>query len=271
MGCQIRRILFFFFIFVAVYLNPYILSESDKKGDAVDLPQILKKTAEYCERLDRISLHFICNEEINERIYYQFYFRSFFKENSYIYDYQLIRKDNEVEERRVFLEENGEPKNEENAELKTKRFWHKYVIFGPVGLLGESQQKRHDYLVKKEEKYKGDKCYVIEVVPKPDTKTDGLFGKAWVRQNDCSVIKIEWNQQSMGNIDRIEEKTSKLGAKPKITFTSEYAFEKNGIRFPSRYTVKEEFVRRVRVKISETTVVYTDYKFFIVETEVKIK
>lgn len=268
---KLRNRAAFLIVLGVVCLNPYILSESEETGDTADLPQILEKAAEYCKRLDRISLHFICNEEIKERIYYQIYFRRFFKENSYIYDYQLIRKDKKVEERRVLLGENGEPKNEENADLKTKRFWHKYVIFGPIGLLSESQQKRHDYVIKKEEKYKGDKCYVIEVVPKPDTKTGGLFGKAWVRQNDCSIMKIEWNQQSMGNIDRIEKDAEKLGVKPRITFASEYEFEKNGIRFPSKYFVKEEYVRRTRLPVSETTVIYKDYRFFIVETEVKIK
>jgi hypothetical protein len=236
-----------------------------------DLAQILKKTADYCKRLDRIALHFVCNEEIKERIYYSYHFRSFFRENSYIYDYQLIRKDAKIEERRILLEENGEPKKEENAELQTNRFWHKYVIFGPIGLLGESQQKRHNYVIKKVEKYKGDECYVIEVFPKPGEKSDYLYGKAWVRKSDSSIMKIEWDQESMGNIDRVIKKAEELGVRPRITFTSEYEFEKNGIRFPSKYFVKEDYIRQTRVTASETTVLYKDYKFFIVETEVKIR
>jgi len=262
-----RRILTFLLIFIAAILVPYVLSESDEKSGAADLPRILEKTAEYCESLDEIALHFICNEEIKEH----FYWGRYSGQNSYVYDYQLIRKDKAIEEQRVLIEENGQEKREESAELKTKRFQYEYVIFGPIGLLSKSRQRLHDYTFKKTEKHKGDKCYVIEVVPKPHTKTGCLFGKAWVRQDDCSIMKIEWNQQSMENIEKIEEYARRLRVNPRITFASEYAFEKNGIRFPSKYTVKEEYVRRTRVKISETTVVYKDYNFLIVETEVKIK
>jgi hypothetical protein len=262
-----RRILTFLLIFIAALLVPYVLSESDEKSGAADLPRILEKTAEYCERLDKIALHFICNEQIKER----FYWGRFSGQNTYVYDYQLIRKDKAIEEQRVLIEENGQEKREESAELRTQRFQHEYVIFGPIGLLSKSRQRLHDYALKRTEKHKGDKCYVIEVFPKPHTKTGGLFGRAWVRQDDCSIMKIEWNQQSMENIEKIEEYARRLGARPKITFASEYAFEKNGIRFPSKYTVKEEYVRRTRVKISEMAIVYKDYKFFIVETEVKIK
>ena len=261
------RILTFLLIFIAAFLIPYVLSESDDKSGAADLPRILEKTAEYCERLDEIALHFICNEEIKER----FYWGRYSGQNTCVYDYQLIRKNKAIEEQRVLIEENGHEKREEFAELKTQRFQHEYVIFGPIGLLSKSRQRLHDYALKRMEKHKGDKCYVIEVVPKPQIKTGGLFGRAWVRQDDFSIMKIEWNQQSMENIEKIEEYARRLGARPKITFASEYAFEKNGIRFPSKYTVKEEYLRRTRVKISETTVVYKDYKFFIVETEVKIK
>jgi hypothetical protein len=229
------------FVFTLICFFQSLLIQSAGKEPSINLSQILEKAAKYCKRLDQVALHFVCNEEIKERIYSG----RFFKQNTYVYDYQLIRKDTDIQEQRILVEENGESRDEENAGLKTKRFWHKHVIFGPIGLLGESRQKRHDYAIKKEEKYKGDKCYVIEVLPKPDTKADGLFGKAWMRQNDCSIMKIEWNQQSMGNIEKIEEDASRLGAKPNITFTSEYAFEKNGIRFPSRYTVKEEYVKQL--------------------------
>lgn len=239
---------------------------SDKRS-SIDLPRILEKTAEYCERLDKAALHFVCNEEIEELIYRGRVYTRY----TYVYDYQLIRKDDKIEERRVLLEENGGPKNEENADLKTKRFRHEYVVFGPIGLLEESRQRLHDYAIMKEEKYRGDRCYVIEVTPKPEIKTGGLFGKAWVRQSDCSIMKIQWNQQSMGNIDKIREIADSVRARARITFTSEYAFEKNGIRFPSRYAVKEEYLRRTRMKTSETTTTYNDYRFFIVETEVKIK
>jgi hypothetical protein len=263
--------MFFFFFFILSILpahNFLIYCEDNEKDDSIELSQILEKAASYCERLEHASLHFVCNEEIKERLYH---YGRFFRQNTYVYDYQLIRKDNIIKERRILLEENGKEKKEENAELKTQRFTHKYVIFGPIGLLCESQQQNHDYVVEKEDKLKGDQCLVIEAIPKSQEESDHLYGRVWIRKNDCSIMKIEWNQESMGNIERIKEDAKKLGVKPRITFISEYAYEKNGIRFPSKYFVREEYIKRRRYKKSETTVFYKNYKFFTVETDVKIK
>jgi hypothetical protein len=232
----------------------------------------LKKTAEYCERLDRISLHFVCHEEIKEYIYSTEYVPNFI-DNTYVYDYQLIRKGTGVKEQRILIEDNGQRMHEKNAELKTRRFKHKFVIFGPIGLLSEDQQSRYIYKIQKEKRYKGDKCCIIEIVPKPNIRTECLFGKAWVRLSDYSIMKIEWEQSSIENFERIENEAKKIGARPQITFVSEYAFEKNKIRFPSRYIVKEEYIHPHwgKEKKSEITVIYKNYKFFVVDTEIEIK
>ena len=258
-----------------------------EKEDPSLLSQILEKSAEYCKRLDQVSLDFICHEEIREYIYFLENAPKYidpnyldpnnidpnYIDNTYVYDYQLIRKGNSVREQRILIEDNGLRKHEKKAELKTKRFKHKFFIFGPIGLLGKDQQLHHDYKIQKEKKFNGENCYIIEIVPKSNERTDSLFGKAWVRQSDYSIVKIEWEQTSIRDFERVEEEAKKMGARPQITFISEYAFEKNGIRFPSRYIVREEYVhpRWGKEKKSEITVVYKNYKFFIVDTEVKIK
>ncbi|MDH4198385.1 MAG: hypothetical protein OEW05_13315, partial [Candidatus Aminicenantes bacterium] len=79
----------------------------------IDLPLILEKTAEYCSRLANASLHFVCQEEIKEHLYYSpsagtiYTGARFYKENKYLYDYQLIRKDGDIQEKRILLEQNG--------------------------------------------------------------------------------------------------------------------------------------------------------------------
>ena len=64
---------------------------------------------------------------------------------------------------------------------------------------------------------------------------------------------------------------SNLNAIPQITFMTEFDFEKNKIRFPSKFLLEEEYIRPEggRYKKSEIIVRYKDYKFFTVETEVK--
>lgn len=54
-----------------------------------------------------------------------------------------------------------------------------------------------------------------------------------------AVLKIEGEQTSLGNYQQALEIAKALGAEPKIEFTSEYEFEKNGLCFPSRYAIKD--------------------------------
>jgi hypothetical protein len=244
-----------------------------------DLSLILEKTGEYCRRLASASLDFVCQEEIKERLYYSPYAKPmylggrFYRENRYLYDYQLIRKSGQMLEKRILLEENGKKKIEADAELKTKQFEHKYVIFGPVGLLSPENQLYLSYQIEKEAKLGGENVVIIDAKPKNPEDGSRLYGKVWIREGDFSILKIEWDQSSMGNIEGIMEIAEKLKAKAYITFVSEYGYEKNGIRFPSKYSVVEEYIigkeRRSRIRYSHTAVTYKNYKFFTVETQVK--
>ena len=76
----------------------------------------------------------------------------------------------------------------------------------------------------------------------------------------------------MGNYEMIASFAQLNNARPKIIFTSEYAFEKNGLRFPNQYGVTEAYiVGGKNIILSKTEVAYRDYKFFLVRTEVKVK
>ncbi|MCK4824962.1 hypothetical protein KA005_54935, partial [bacterium] len=58
-----------------------------------------------------------------------------------------------------------------------------------------------------------------------------------------------------------------LEVKPLITYISEYSFEKNGLKFPTMYLIKETYIgpNQERFIRSETTVSYDDYKFLTVK------
>jgi hypothetical protein len=119
----------------------------------------------------------------------------------------------------------------------------------------------------------GEPALVIEAAPREKTGA-GLFGKAWVRERDGAVLRIEWAPGSMENYAAIEEFSRQIGRAAKIAFVSEYGFEKNGLRFPNSYDVTESYVG-LRTTwgfvFSRTTVTYKDYKFFQVETAVDIR
>ena len=251
-----------------------------------ELEIILKKCAEYCERLDNVSLYFVCKEEIKEEVHNSRRMRAILvgsgtfranevpppiERNMYLYDYQLIRQGSTIEERRILIKENGQEKNDLDAQLKTKRFHHKFIVFGPIGLLSREQQKNYEYKIRKEVVYKREKAVVLEASPKFPQEYNALYGKIWIRKKDFAILKIEWNQESLRNFEEIEKIAEGLNAKPRITFISEYGFEKNKIRFPNKYSVEEAYILRVGLRFirSKTIVVYDNYKFFTVDTKVK--
>jgi|GEM_PF-271892 len=257
------------------------------KGDPVP-PSVLKAAAGYCRDLTNASLDFVCREDVRERLSawlvgrkakpvgpprdgVQVQLAVEDQVRDWVYDYQLARKEGWTAETRILLEENGKPRREERAALQTDRFVHKLVVLGPVGLFGEDAQSRHDYVVAKETEMEGEPVLVVDVRPK-GTEASSLFGKAWVRPRDGAVLKIEWEPASMGNYAAIEAFARDMRAKPKIKFTSEYAVEKNGLRFPSSYEVVEAYrTSSQTVTASKTSVAYKDYKFFEVKVRTEVR
>ena len=259
-----------------------------------DLAAILERCAAYCDKLSRSVLDFVCEERVAETIAEirmarpavvaggsgtSFSSRPMVmvrkrERSKYLYDYQLVRaRSGEISETRVLIEENGRKVEEKDASLKTRVFIYKYVVMGPVGLLGRAEQENFDFSVVKETTLKKQPVIIIQATPKPDAEGNVLFGKVWVRKNDAEILRIEWQPESMGNYEGIEQMARELGMKPRLSFVSEYSVEKNGIRFPSRYEIEEAYSSKWRALLvrSRTEVTYDAYKFFTVETGVVIR
>lgn len=90
------------------------------------------------------------------------------------------------------------------------------------------------------------------------------------------MLKIEWDERTMKNYAYIQKQADAYQARPVLKFGAEHKFEKNGIRFPSRHFIKEQYIRQTersmgqeKLEKSELEVKFKKYKFFIVETEVK--
>ncbi len=282
-----------FFILFPFSQHAFIKDYTKENAEQKKLLTILKKAGEYCSRLRHAALDFVCLEELSERIDYsrdivkdiliqtpsgpydrmptRFKIPEKIEKNQYLYDYQFVRKGDETKERRTLLEENGKKKDEKNAQLKTIMFRYEKVLFGPIDLLGEERQHYHNYKIIGEGILNGEKAVILEAVPRPSLKQRLLFGRIWVNESDSSVLKIEWNQESIGNFEITEEIARRYKSKAQMTLVSEYGIEKNGIRFASRYYIEEAYISKKGKKFirSETTVIYRDYKFFTVETEIK--
>lgn len=254
------------------------------------LDRILGLTKAYCARLDKAALDFICLEDIKEEFSpipelgpdmvllgydtqsmsfsYRTPKRGFAR--TFVYDYQFIRKGGRSVENRTLIEENGRPRKESDAQPQTLSVRVQNALFGPVGLLSAEHQSRHDYVIAGEEKADGKTVLVVDAVPRPPLDPGHVVGRIWILEEDASILKIEWSQTSVGNFELIQEIAQKLKAEPQLVSITEYGVEKNGIRFPSQDTTEEAYILKDKKRIvrSKTTIVYRDYKFFTVETEV---
>jgi len=296
-------------------LSGWIGSASDRSQDPPRLEAILVKSADYCDRLSEVVLDFVCREKIKEvashsrpemerldmralssgrstqvfdirhkeRISSRFRegpHRTAKEKNLYVYDYQLIKKGNKIDESRTLLRENGKKKDEKNAPLKTKHFYSKRAVFGPIGLLSRKQQKKYDYRIVGSGRVLGRKAVVIEAVPKEPDPENPNFGKIWLDENDFSVLRIDVAQESLAGMSN----TKTWDIRRDVFVSHFYDFEKNGIRFPSR-TVFEEDYRAARVesvprlpkhtkersslKWAKVEIDYSRYKFFTVDWDVQ--
>ena len=118
-----------------------------------------------------------------------------------------------------------------------------------------------------------ERILIMDVKPKSAQKENLLYGKAWIRIRDGAVLKIEWAPQSIGNYQVVEEVGRKLKMTPDVFSCSKFAFEKNGICFPSRDVTEEAYKnkRGKRFIRSKTDVVYSNYRFFTVDVKTKIR
>src|SRR5512136_1852680 len=133
-----------------------VFSFPPQEVDQSPLPRVLKAAADYCRMFANASLNYVCLEEITEVSYSPYrvaprptpFARNV---NHLLYDYQLIKTGEKVQEKRVLL--------------KVKRFPYDYIILGPM-LVNEYWQSMHDYRIVGREKTGKASCLVLEAVPK---------------------------------------------------------------------------------------------------------
>ena len=263
-----------------------------------DLPleAILETAAGYCAKLESSAFDFICREEIAETIdpildvgtrppemtsvpgstRYSgptIFITSVRKiKHSYVYDYQCVRAGRTIREVRTLLREDGKKKVVPNADLATSIIVFANALMGPVGLFGERFRGSYDFAVAGEEKIGKTRVLIIGATPRPGSPpTRNLYGKAWVDPATGDILRIEWSENRVGHYGIFEERGKIFGRTPRLVIRSDFSAEKSGIRFPSRLVVEEAYLKESGKAFvrSRTEVVYTDFKFFSVEYDVR--
>ncbi len=265
---------------------------------------VLKKAREYCRRLERAAIDFICLEEVSEKIDLSRDDRqtsvrmdprvisgadpgdrmgthrpispnsrsSVRKELRYLFDYQFVRQNGEVKENRILLEKNGKKAKPKEKLTPMFVFQCSEILLMPVQLLDEKFGEFYSYRLLREDSLDGVKIWVLEVTPR--LPVGGyLGGRLWINQQDASILKIEWDPTTFGRYESIRQNAARYMETPLVSSYTDFGFEKNGLRFPSLDFTEEAYVDGSGNKFvrSQTQVAFKDYKFFTVDTETTFK
>lgn len=276
------------FLISLIVFSGFVFSGTCAPSETEDrktLDAILKKTGTYCEKVKAIALFYVCREKVaDER--HVFTRRNLFRfslsddeqikprrigTKTYTYDYQLVKKGEVPKEKRSLLEEDGKEKFEENVEFRPVKYYGTYSVYGPVGFLSKKWQEHYDYEIVGEDVIDDKKAIVIASAPKNEREVNYNFGRIWVDEKDFSILKIEYDPRSIKDYEDELEQSPIGDLRKKVIWTMLFGIEKNGVRFPSQQLIQEFYVnsKGEELLIEKITFQYEDYKFFIVETEVK--
>jgi len=268
------------------YKSNDIYAKQKPKEYSLELKTILEETGKYCERIKNIALFFVCKEKI-VNTYYKYketrYWNLFFSipgyrekhktKNTFTYDYQLIKKGDELQEKRILIEEDGIKKHDENIGVPPLKYFSRYIVYGSVGFLSRYWQQHFQYDLLRKENLGGKDCFVIEAVPTELREENYNQGEIWVNSEDYSILKIRWSPVSIKNYEEIRSPSITDQFKKNVIWIVTYGVEKNKVRFPDKQVIKEMLINPKGKKVlwDETIIDYIDYRFFVVETEVKFK
>ena len=279
--------------------------------DAFQRGLVLQAARRYCARLEKAALDFVCLEEVSEVLdprrdrrgpavtpspagsensgttssgsfasrgnsgrQLRFDNRPGAKyNNTYVYDYQFVRKEGKVEETRALLERNGRKADANSQRAQMLAFNFADILLAPVQVLDERFEEYYAYRLLGREMLGETEAWVLEVAPRLAGVSRYLGGRIWLKADDASVLRIEWDPATFGSYENILKRAGAYGVEPAVRSYTEFGVEKNGLRFPS-LDVTEEAYRDAHGKVfvrSRTSVRYRGHKFFTVETRTDFK
>ena len=265
-----------------------------------ELVTILHECAQYCQKLDKAALDFICKEKIYD-IYYGpdpkrnghsiwtgkrnlsvngrielgdiNVFKPFWgvwkiERNQYLSDYLLVKKDQEIKEKRVLLKENSRQVPAQKEYLKNPRFSGLKPFLAPGQVLGKERQELFSFSIIKD---KGN-FYEIEAVPVSRYAGGIEYSRIWIDKQNFQVLKMEIKGIPLEGYNEVLEETTEQNVKPEFITTYSYKMEKSGLLFPDqvkvlvRYPMHPDETTFYKTKI-KTNINYDDYQVFTVKTE----
>ena len=274
---------------------------------SAELKKILESGADYCRRLSGAAMDFVCVETIKTTDYAIYLPKKAASEdtkqttkatdsgtliviagrrsplnrdpyntktNRYVCDYQMIKKGDRLEERRILLKERGKAIQGENKLFSEKRYAILQPLFSPVAVLMEDKQRFYRFRVIGEERIQGRAAAVVEAIALSGAPTGVPRAKLWIARDSFQILQCETYGIPIEGYEFVFQEASSIGISPVGIMTTTFEIEKNGLLFPSRVSFLIEYPVNVwgvgkRTKV-ETDIRYDQYKFFTVETDNRV-
>ncbi|MCK5005161.1 MAG: hypothetical protein KAS21_08735 [Candidatus Aminicenantes bacterium] len=292
-----------------VYLKKFRKKFESKRSlmseaEIARLDQILAGAAEYSKKLKDSVFHYFCKEEIveilsetnliRERTESKYDYKTgrmtskrvpgvfgnvlFNKKKRLVNDYQLLQNGDKVVEQRKPIGKNVKETSEPGLQLES--FISRRIVLTPVSILSWMNQGNFDFRIAGIQKYRGVEVAIIEVFPKNLSVARSIFGKVFIDLKDYSVLRMEINPGSIGRFEELIDLSKRLGSALELMCSIDFDKKRDGVRFPTMVKIVEKYIggnylthvlKRSVWQRSRVTYKYTDYKFFDVDTEVKIK
>jgi hypothetical protein len=273
-------------------LEPVLVTEAleELKGPEHKrtLDSLLKKSAQYCQKLEQATFYFTCTEEVIDTHWYR---GDLVREDFYRYDYQITREeDGKMNENRklkpeseVFLaKKKKEIGKAGDKETILTNFFSSYPYLMPISMLAAENQSKYRYRLLGRNTGPRRTLYKVSVEPKEEGVMikDSNYGMVWIDEEDGSVYKIELDPNSLGGLKQLIILARHKRHRLKVSDVHWYEVKRKGIRFPSRTEIICSFLdwdqvkkmwERLRSAALEqvgTVFEYNKYKFFNVNVDV---
>ncbi len=190
--------------------------------------------------------------------------------NSFICDYQIVRKAGKAEDRRILLKQNGRAVGDQKRTLDEKRFSGLGALFAPLRVIALGSQDRFSYALAGDDKVHGNRATVIRAVPRSGDE-DGIWSaRIWVDAKTYRVLRCEIEGVPIDGYEDVLNDCARLNIRPSFIVTHEYKAEKKGVLFPERSTVRVGYPGidpQGAIPKIVATLSYGKYRYFTVETD----
>ena len=263
----ITKIILFFLILMG-FNNAFVFTQEKSKKiqkNVTEIAEILKNTAQYCEKLEKAVLHFYCNERVTEKIERSIQYpegqrglKDFLEEKSenrsrirndskkktiknvYTYDYQIIQDKTNIREQRILINENGKKIHQANPTQKTVLYTYKNTLI-PILLFSKKNQQNYTFRVKTKTRIMGRRAHVISVSSNFSPEAVKNLATVWVDCQDFSILKFEVFPGAIRGYNNLLRINKNIMSDIKVTDSHFFGHVRNGIRYPNQTKISISF------------------------------